>query len=296
MWSVLLLMGLLCGETQASDWKEQEIDPKVLTDVTAFTVGKGRYHVGAFRQGVGILDNASVSTNTLLIGLQVPNVSAKVTAIQTDRIDASLEGGRYQVNPGLVGLPGREMTVTPVSTRVSWTINPKWGLHLGWTWTNVKLSGEMSGAEIAAAISSSTGADIGAGLLDGMGDQQGLTAGADLTLLRTNFAADFRLNRRDSIILTNTTTVFLRALIAGGVVSTDAAGNETEVGASARFTIPMSSTVPEVSTLSWQWSWERLHLRVGIPLSGPETVLLALPRAFSAYWVLGPREKKRGRG
>ena len=64
--------------------------------------------------------------------------------------------------------------------------------------------------------------------------------------------------------------------------------DELQIGTTARFRTALGESLPALVTVSWQFSWERLHLRVGIPLTRGAPALFALPQAFRLYWVLGP--------
>ncbi len=55
--------------------------------------------------------------------------------------------------------------------------------------------------------------------------------------------------------------------------------------ASARIRMPLRESIQALVSLSWQWSWRRFHLRLGLPL--PPSNLFAYPQAVKLYWVLG---------
>ena len=87
-----MLALMLAGVLYAGDWADQAAEPKVLTDVTAYTAGKKTWSVGLFNQEYGLLHNVSVGTRAPLFALGVANAHAKVTAVQTPKFDAAITG------------------------------------------------------------------------------------------------------------------------------------------------------------------------------------------------------------
>ena len=80
----------------AGDWREQPIETQVNTDFTAWTPGKQHWRLGVMGIEDGLLSNVSIGIPvTALYIFGVPNFGAKVTAIQTPRFDASIQGSVF---------------------------------------------------------------------------------------------------------------------------------------------------------------------------------------------------------
>lgn len=284
----LALLLALVSTSLAGTWSKKEIDPKVLTDVTAYTIEKKQWQIGVFDQDYGLLRNVSIGTTLPFYVVGMVNAHAKVTAIQTPKFDAALEAAWYRASLAIIDLPTGTMTITPVGWKGSWLVRRKWSLHFGHNWTMIAIRGDLPASKIVEAVSEGSGADIEAALLDTL-DEKGVStyAGARLTLLQFNTAFDYRLNRRDSIVLANASYVSLHGLIAAGIATGEEGGKTSETGISQEISTPLKN-VPSTPTLSWQWSWRRAHLRAGIPLSKSANVLFWIPQAFELYWILGP--------
>jgi len=281
---------LFCITADAGDYKKGELQPKAITDLTAYTVPKKTVKLGLVNQEYGLLENASVGTQLWTLALGIYTANAKVTAIQTPKLDASLEGGIFYYDANRVGLPAI-VTMTPIGWTGSWKVSDTFSAHFGHSWTMASVDGELSAAEIATALEPVLGADVSADLTAALGDGTGAYAGANLTLVQARIAADWRLNRRDSVVVFANTYLFLTGIAAAGG-SVEAEGAEIDVGASARFRLPLQESLTPAAGVSWQWSWERFHLRVGLPLSQGSGFLLAIPCAFQAYWLLGPKRSE----
>ena len=290
--ALLLLSALSISLAAGEKRRKEPIDPKARRANTAYTLKQGEVQLGLVRQSVGVLDNLQVGTTAPLWVLGVPNVQGKVTAIQTRRVDVSLDGGYYR--SGLRGLLGEEGSVvaTPVGWMASVVLHERFSVHAGTAWTNASVNGSLSADQIADALTAVVGVDISEDIQSALGDQTGLYAGADLGLFSTRLSADFRLNRRDSIVLTSNNYLYLNGLLAAGVDTEANGGTEVQGGASARVRIPLSESLPALTTLSWQFDWRRVNLRVGIPL--PLRNTFAYFQAFDLNIVLG-RERTRRR-
>ncbi len=281
----LVMLSLLSTCTApAGEWSSQEIAPKARSSPsTAYTIGKGVTQVGLVRQNVGLLDNLQIGTTAPLFALGVPNAQAKVTAIQTPKLDVSLDGGAYWTSLARFGVPDGDILVTPVGWTASWVISRRWSLHGGTAWTIARAQGSVSAAQIGQGLAAVTGADITEDLLPVVG--AGAYAGANLTLYQTRLALDYRLNRRDSLVLSSNTWVWANGLLAAGVEAQDLGGVDVQGGASARVKIPLQESIPSLTTLCWQFDWRRANLRVGVPL--PFENYFAWFQAFDFHVLLG---------
>ena len=279
---MLLILSFL-GLALAAD------SPSVWTDVSASTVGKKQTRIGLSSQDYGLLKNVHVGTSAVFMGLGLGNVHAKVTAVQTPKFDLSIQAERWSMSLLPLGIAGGLFEMTPIGWTGSWYISKKGTLHFGSTTTLATLAGAMTINQIAEAILAGMGVDIAADLLGAAGDSTGLYAGGELTLQRSRFAYEHRFNERHSLLFASNSYVFLEGLLAAGVATTDPQGVEVQVGASARFSVPLKETFPSVTSLSWQRNWARMHLRVGLPLSRGASGLLAVGQAVDFGYLFGPR-------
>lgn len=277
-----MLVWTLATLLYAGEWADGEIDPKVLTDVTAYTPGKKLWTLGVVNQDYGLLSNLSVGTRAPLWALGVYNGNAKITAVQTPKFDASLSAE-------LMGrrLDDVNVQVVPVAWTGSWLTTKRLSLHFGHSWTMAAVDGQMTASGLAAGLEEVLGIDIADDLQAALGDTD-VYAGASVTLLEARLAADYRFNRRDSLVITARSFVAAYGLAGGGAEVEVDEVDELQIGTTARFRTALGESLPALVTVSWQFSWERLHLRVGIPLTRGAPALFALPQAFRLYWVLGP--------
>ena len=278
-----MLALMLAGVLYAGDWADQEVEPKVLTDVTAYTAGKKTWSVGLFNQEYGLLHNVSVGTRAPLFALGVANAHAKVTAVQTPKFDAAITGEVLVARLGTAS----SVRVVPVAWTGSWLTSSKLSLHFGHAWTMAAIDGQLTASDLAGGIEDVLGVDIGADLAGPLGDAE-VYAGASVTLLEARLAADYRLNRRDSIVVSARSFVAAYGLVGGGAALELDGVDEAELGTTVRFNTALNESLPALVSVSWQFSWERLHLRVGIPVTRGAGALFAVPQAFRLYWVLGP--------
>ncbi len=275
-------------------WQDQEIDRKVLLEGTAYTPAKGKLRLGPFKQSWAVLDNLELSTNAALFAVAVPNAALKVRAIQTEPVDLSLQAGIYSMDLGLLaGIDDGQARLMPLGFTASWAASRHLGLHLGSTWNLLRLRGELSTEQIGDSIALATGTELDPEILAALreiDDGTDLFAQADFSLVQSNLTADWRLNRRDSLVFRSATFTRLDGNVFAGVqtVSDEEGGAEVEAGPAARVTVPLGEHISALVSLSWQLSWERFHLRLGIPLQTGGTWAAAIPQAVSIYWLLGP--------
>jgi len=285
-----LLIGLVAGLTGGA-WAEEP--PTQMQDFTAYTVQQGQWRVGLTRLDYGLLDNVSIGTSALFL-LVGPNGNAKVTAAETERLSFSLEGSYYAPYSALLeNLSGGEggsnitMRVTPVAWTGSWEISPKWSAHYGNTWTLGRVEGELTGGQIAELMGAVTGGGVDESIQDALGLET-LYAGAlgRFTLASSNFAVMWRRKENASFIFESNNYLWISGMVVG-TVGQETEGAEVGAGVAAIFEQALE-TVPSAVSLSWQRSWDRLNLRVGIPLTAGNP--FAFTQAFQLYWLLGPKD------
>lgn len=280
-------------------WVDLPIQPKVRTDGTAWTVGKGHVRLGLFKQTWGVLDNADLSTNAALWILGLPNASAEITAIRTRYLDLGVRAGATWLDlERLCDIPQGKATLVPVGFTGSALLGKRASLHLGGTWNILDASGEYTTEQLAQGIATATGVSLDPALLDvlqDIDDSSDIYAGAHVVLTQSHLDADVHINRRDSLVLRTTTFLLLQGSIQGGyrTESGDDSSVTAEIGPSARLTVPLQDQLSVLSSISYQASFERLQVRVGLPLVQGGLWIAALPQAFSLSWTLGPIPDER---
>lgn len=274
----------LRGKERRQAWRHAEVDPFYEPSFSAYTVGRHDLRVGLLNLDFGLLDNLQVGTAPALDLLGIYNVRAKVTAIQTRRIHASFEATGLFWN-GTWGEDAEDLSITawPLMVTGSWMVGRKVSLHAGYRWENLDLRGGFDAEDLASGLASMLGLDLGEELSAALEDQGAFYGGGRMTLGQGRLALDWRLNRRDSLIVQVWRYNTLHARIDAGA---ELAGGTTEAGAAVKIEQPLEGVVGAASSLSYQLTWPRFRARVGIPLPGEDAMpLLWLPQAFELYWL-----------
>ena len=123
------------------------------TDYSADTLDHRSIRLGLLNQEVGLLDNLQMGTSTLGWVVGFANASAKVQAIDTERLDLSLEISSFSYNLERLGVPGGKATARPMGWTLSWAVSPSWSLHLGSTTTQVELQGLVTLEQVGSSLS-----------------------------------------------------------------------------------------------------------------------------------------------
>ena len=274
---------LLVGAAQAGEWAQREIETKLPTDFSAYTLGRNHGRVGLFDQDFGLWTNVDVGTTAALFVLGVPNAHTKITAIQSETFDVAFDAAWHGYNlEKNLDVPGGDLTVVPLGWTASWVASPKFSLHFGSAWLLASARGEASLDQIGEGLAATLGADLSDELATTLQGGGALYAGANLSITQGRLAMDYRINRRDSVVLQANTFVLLTGDISGGYATED---ETVEVGASAHIEKPLTDQLQGVITLSWQFAWERWYLRVGLPVPTKTVPLLWIPQAFEFYWT-----------
>lgn len=276
------------AEPAAGRWKDLPIEPKAQIDGTAYTLDQRHWRIGLINQEYGLLDNFQFGVKAPLFALGVLNIHGKVSAIQTNKLDFSLDGEVLSSSLAKLGLPDATVLITPVGWTGSWAISRRFGASFGTSWLLASVEGTVDADTIAGGIEQVTGADVSRDLRRALGDGGGVYAGARMSLFQTRFMVEYRMNRRDSLVLRSNTFVYLTGLVAAGV-AVDTAKADVQAGASASISLPLRDSVPTLTTLSWQFAWRKFNLRLGVPL--PLNNSYAWMQAVEAYFILGPDRK-----
>lgn len=291
------ILPLLVPFVAAGEWARQPIDPRVTTDLTAYTVGKNNFKLGFVNQDYGLLDNVQLGTTLGLLPLGVLAAHGKVTAVDSERFALGIEGGwlRYRFNTDqLVSEVSADAKATaiPLNLTGSYIINQRFSVHGGPAWLFANVTGNVPLDQVGVALAAMLGSTFGGTVTedvegqlqekaeDELEDKGAIFADARMTVTRVNLATDFRINRRDSIMFAAMIPVNVGGLVAAGYQTE---GGDIAAGASVLVDKSLDEFGSTI-TLSYQASWPHLHLRVGFPLF--TTVKYAwIPQAFDLYWV-----------
>lgn len=265
----------------AGEWSSRPVEPRYETDFTAYTVPQKHLRAGIVSLDYGLLENASLGTTPLLYVFGVPNLRAKVTAIRSPKFDASVQAAvAWRDFDGIV------VTSWPIQANASWIVTPRFSLHGGGRWENVTLSGEATLDELGTAAAALLGTDLGPELDEALSSSGALYAGAHLSLVQGQLAADWRFNRRDSLILQWKGWLHLRARVDAGY---ETESEDVRVGVTTQLDRPLDDEAIGVTTLSWQFSWEHLHLRLGLGIPGQgyggAGLLAVIEQSAEVYWL-----------
>lgn len=267
--------------------KHMDVAPKSKTDFTAYTLGHRQWRVGFLNLDYGLLPNTSIGTNPLA-NILAANARIKTTAITWGRFDFSAQAGIASLNTAMLGAQGLQASIVPLRGTASWAFGPRLGLHLGGTWMIAQLRGDLTGSQIQSVLGgvTNTGSSDGS-LSSALGDGTYVGAVANIHVAQQNTALEWRLNRRDSIVLQSNNTLYISGVVAGTAgVSDEASGVQAGAGIGLTFDLDPTQTFGSASSIAWQWSWKKANLRLGIPLTPSNP--MAWAQCLQIYWLLGP--------
>jgi hypothetical protein len=276
---VVALSNALAGE-----WARGPIEPKLPTDYSAYTLGRNHGRVGLFDQDYGLWTNVDLGITAPLFVLGVPNLHGKIQAITSDSFDIGLDAGWYGYDlEKKLQVPGGYLSVASLGWRASWVASPPFSIHFGTGWLVASAQGEIGLDQLGSGLESAIGANLGEELANATGASgAALYAGADVTVSQLRLAADYRINRRDSVVVQSNTFLLLTGTLSGGY---DSGEEGVEVGATAHIEKPLTDQLQSVLTASWQFSWPHWYLRVGLPVPTKTIPLWWIPQAFEVSWV-----------
>lgn len=276
------------SEEEELKWAKTPIDYRHETEFTAYSLKRGAVRIGLFNLDYGLTDDFSVGTSPLLAVYGFYSVRAKSTMLTLGRFDASLETTVGYLDASRLSELSAGLINYPITLRFSYSPFDRLGLHAGWRWQNVDVVGTFAINDIAETLAPVIGVKLPNSVKSSLGQAGSLYAGAHFTLDQPLFAIDWRFNRRDSLIFQYEGYSGLRGRIDGGYQANDS----TEYVAGVRAKEELWGQVKGTTTLSWQFSYERFALRVGIPLTTPAdftqdyTPLFVIRQAFTVYWIL----------
>jgi hypothetical protein len=271
------------GKERRQAWRQAPIDPAYETSFSAYTIGARDVRLGLMNIDYGVLDNLQVGTAPVLDLLRVYNLHGKVTAIQTQRVDLAFEAtGMFWDGNWGEDQESIAITAWPLMATGSWMISERFSLHLGYRWDNVDVTGSFDSEDLVRGMTSVLGIDLGDELYEALDDKGNFYGGGRLTLGQSRLAVDCRLNRRDAIILQVWRYNTLNARIDAGA----AVDEGVEAGAAVHIQQPLEGVFAATSSIAYQLTLPRLRVRVGIPISGADTLpTMWLPQAFELYWL-----------
>lgn len=271
--------GKVIPRYEKGEWKQVPIEPRYETDFTAYTVGRGFFRLGPMNLDYGLLDNTQVGTSPWLWVYGIANIRAKVTAIQTETFDLSAEVMGMGLDASDAGVSDELLLYAyPVTLTGSWILADTLSLHGGWRWELVDVQGAFELETLAGALAEGLGVDLTEELEAGLDGSGALYGGAHVSVSQLRLGFDIRFNRRDSLVVLARRYMVLRGRVDAGYETED---ESLSVGAAAHIVEPLEGYMPAVTTVAWQFTWPRVRLRIGLPLSGGDTLpMLWIPQAF----------------
>lgn len=228
------------------------------TDFTAYTLEWGEFKVGLANMSVGVLPRTELGTSVVMDALGMPNASLKVNALRAGPVDLTVLGSYY-------AWPLETMSGSRAAggLRTSVIILPSWSVHAQGNLNRWQAEGIPNFSEISGLLSALLGEEIDEYSLQAIEDEYHLEVEA--TTATVGLATDYRFNRRDSLVLQASATVYtsIQSQVEGElppVFNLDELLNQDAEGA-----VPVGESY--VASLAYQAAWKRLELRVGAGVS-----------------------------
>jgi hypothetical protein len=234
-------------------------NPRGQVDYTAYTLEWGEVKLGFTNAAVGVLPHVQVGTNPILAGaLRIPNANAKVDLTSEGLFDVAAYGSYYSLTRGV--LEGEYASVGGM-TSFSVPIRSKTGvrgkflsLHLGGTYNWLDSNGELDFTTIGELV---TQRDIEPGTLVATAALRGETVTARAAL-------DLRLNRRDTLLLQASSTVYARSEASDTV---ERAADFFSLDDALSYDGWVPPTTNYAASVAWHLSWNHLEARLGVGTS-----------------------------
>ncbi len=242
-------------------------NPHATTDFTAYTLQPGELKLGLASVGVGVLPNVQLTTAPSMFYAGVPNLSAKVNAIQVGPLNVAVTGSRYQLNQDTF-----RSAYTGVGALASLRIVEAWSVHGGFSYAGLSAKGVpdlcaisplLTDVDTVAAACEQI-ADTGPQPVSSSGSAFGLE-GHDVygELMWLRAATDVRFNRRDSVILQASAVPFARLQVSEEIELPDIAELDEVLTFDGQ--VPLSAMY--MVSAAYQMAFKNVHLRVGIRTS-----------------------------
>jgi hypothetical protein len=150
---LLATTALLLPAAAHADHTEEER----IIDQTAYTLPKGRFQLGIFRQEWGPIDRLTVGTYALPWLLRFANAHLKWRIIGNDPVSIAASIGAFRFAPNALKKETGDavLTIVPFDLVGSWRIDDRWTLSPGFVYTVVTLKGSYDPAQLegVAAVS-----------------------------------------------------------------------------------------------------------------------------------------------
>lgn len=227
-------------------WASLPPNPRGQTDFTAYTLDWGEVRVGIGNIGIALFPGVQLSTQPLLDAVRMPNLALKLDLLQLgDRFDGAVNGSL-----GHMRTPTLNAVYVTAGGTASLIVTPAWSLHAGGQWTYAAAIGEPDLTATADVVEPLVGNLPSDASLQYLSDRLAYEVRIEAVTLRA--ATDFRINRRDSIILQGQAVLWAWTRYPNYA--------ERFVAEDSGF-VPITDTY--TASLAWQFSWRNVDLRVG---------------------------------
>lgn len=235
-------------------------DPYLHVDFTAYTLEWGEFQTGLNNLQVGVLPRTQVGVRPLMLGLGLPNASLKTNLARIKKFDFALTGS-------FIRLPTDSFNAqySGAGAMISIRTTEPFTLHLGAQFASATAEGIPDLKSINPLLIAITGTDVSA-VRDTIAENSSLSLNSQNLNLKV--AADYRFNRRDSLIFqfqgliwsNSQAKVELDPEKIPPILGLEEMFNRNYEG----FISPMEAYI---TSLAWQWSFKRSYLRVGAGVS-----------------------------
>ncbi len=224
--------------------------PRAQTDFTAYTLEWGETKVGLASITIGALPRTQIGTVPVLDIVGVTNGHVKVNVLRIGGFDLGVGGNLYRLQVGdFVG------TRTGGSAYTSMQLLDPWSLHIGTTYANFHADGIPDTSRLPSVLTGGTDPETFMASQEGNEDAW-LFDGRNI---RMHMATDYRFNRRDSLLFQIGATVWSK--IETGFEAPPILGLDEVFEKATDTSNPIQKSL--VTSLSWQWTWRKVDLRVG---------------------------------
>jgi len=211
-------------------------NPHATTDFTAYTLQPGELKVGLLSVAAGVLPNVQLSTMPIIYYAGLPNISAKVNAIQVGPLNLAVTADRYWLRQETF-----RSSYTGVGGVASLRILPAWSLHGGFSYAGLAAKGAPDLCALSPLLTDACVEIIDEpDALEGSGSAFSL-AGNDIygEVMWVRAATDIRFNRRDSFIIQAAAVPFARLQVDSDMELPDIAKLDEVLAFDGR--VPLSS-------------------------------------------------------
>ena len=242
-------------------------NPHATTDFTAYTLQPGELKVGLLTVGVGVLPNVQVTAMPTLFYAGLPNLSAKVNAIQVGPVNLAVTGNRHWLSQETF-----KAAYTGVGAMASVRVVDAWSLHGGFSYAGLSAKGMPDLCSLSPLLTDNASLEGVCEEVTGLDPQPVSKSGSPFGIdgndiygevMWVRAATDIRFNRRDSVILQASAVPFARLQVSDEIEVPDIAQLDEVLAFDGK--VPLS-TMYMVSA-AFQMAWKNVHLRVGMGTS-----------------------------